>query len=77
MPITDIPDKLTFSAAVEKYAFSEECSHIDAVLHLCSDMNLDPKDVAQLITPMLKSKIEAEAMKRHLLPQTNTLSSFL
>jgi hypothetical protein len=50
---------------------------MEAVLHYCEEKQIDPLDIGKLISPVIKSKIEAEAMTRNLLPKSNSLDSFM
>jgi len=43
-------------------------------LDLCDKMNIDHYDVHKYVNPVVKGKIEAEAMKLNLLPKTAELS---
>ena len=40
---------------------------MDAVLQICEERDLDPIDVGNLIGPVLKEKIEAEAIDLNLI----------
>lgn len=62
-----------FSENAESISRKKKMSYIDAVLHVCEEQNIDPYDIKNLISPSLKSKIEAEAMNLRLIKkQTNT-----
>ena len=39
------------------------------------DLNLDPEDVKKFVSPIIKNKVEAEAMNLNFLPKQNTLDS--
>ena len=41
--------------------------YMDAVLKICEERDLDPIDVGNLIGPVLKEKIEAEAIDLNLI----------
>lgn len=51
--------------------------YMEAVLHLCEDNDIEPEDVKKFISPIIRDKIEAEAMQLNFLPKTNTLDSAL
>jgi hypothetical protein len=55
----------------------EKMTYMEAVLHYCEEKQIDPLDIGKLISPVIKSKIEAEAMTRNLLPKSNSLDSFM
>ena len=49
--------------------------YMDAVLHLCEKNDLEPEDMKKFVSPIIKDKIEAEAMALNFLPKQNTLDS--
>lgn len=65
--------KSKFSKLVERTVISYNMSHIDAVVHLCEENDIDLETCKKFIDTTLRSKIEAEAMSLNLLPKTNTL----
>lgn len=48
---------------------------MDAVLHLCEKNDIDPQDVSKFISPIIKNKLEAEAMNLNFLPKINSIDS--
>jgi len=46
---------------------------MDAVIEVCQSNEVDVEDVRKFITPIIKDKIQAEAMTLNLLPRQNTL----
>jgi hypothetical protein len=59
--------KKRFSKMVEDYVRDyPDSSYMDAVLHLCEERVIDPMDVGKLISPVIREKIEAEAMGANL-----------
>jgi hypothetical protein len=48
---------------------------MDTILHLCEKNEIDPEDVRKFISPIIKEKLEAEAMALNFLPKTNSLDS--
>jgi len=66
-------NKSKFSKLVEKQVFDKKLDYIDAVVEACSATNIDPEDVKKFISPVIKEKIEAEAMRLNYLPRQNTL----
>ena len=46
---------------------------MDAVIHLCGEYEVELDEVKKFISPIIKNKIEAEAMRLHFLPQSNCL----
>lgn len=75
--LDDILTKAIVTQLVENLVHTEKMSYMEAVLHICNDRLIDPLDIGKLIGPTIKTKIEAEAMMRNLLPKSNSLSSFI
>ena len=66
-------NKSKFSKIVEKQVVDKKLGYIDAVVEACNVTNIDPEDVKKFISPVIKEKIEAEAMALNYLPRQNTL----
>jgi hypothetical protein len=58
---------------VEKTVKNHRSSYMDAVIHICSDIEVDLEDVRKFISPTIKDKLEAEAMVLNYLPRQNML----
>lgn len=59
--------KKRFSKLIENYiAQHPDSTYMEAVVNICEDRSLDPLDVGKLISPAIKDKIEAEAIKHNL-----------
>lgn len=67
----------TFTEAIYNLVKHEEMSYIDSVVHLCDDNGIEYTDILHLITPPIRSKIEAEGQERSILPKTNNVSAFM
>ena len=48
---------------------------MDAILLLCKQNDIEPEDVKKFISPIIKGKVEAEAMSLNFLPKSNELDS--
>jgi len=46
---------------------------MDAVIHLCEKHEVELEEVKKFISPIIKNKIEAEAMRLNFLPRQNSL----
>ncbi len=78
--MTLLPNLLTSATLthlIESLVKKEKMTYIEAVIHVCDERGIDPADIARLITPPIKAKLESEGMAANLLPKTNTLDSFL
>jgi len=67
--------KSKFTQLVEKTVGELKISYLDAVLHLCEKNDLEPEDMKKFVSPIIRDKIEAEAMALNFLPKQNTLDS--
>jgi len=46
---------------------------MDAVIHLCEESEVELEEVRKFISPVIKNKLEAEAMNLNFLPRGNQL----
>ena len=67
--------KSKFTKLVEQTVSELGINYMDAILHLCEKNNIDPEDVKKFVSPIIRSKVEAEAMNLNFLPKQNTLDS--
>jgi len=65
--------KKKFAKLVEDKVLSHKLGYIDAVIEVCNDRGLDPADVGNLISPIIKEKIEAEAVGLNMIKGGNQL----
>ena len=65
--------KTKFGKLVDEIVMKDKLSYMDAVLHLCERFDIDPLDSKKFLSPVIKNKIEAEAMALNFLPKQNTL----
>ena len=66
-------NKSKFTEIVEENVIEKQLSYMDAVLYICEMNSIDLEDVKKFISPIIKGKIEAEAMALNFLPKQNTL----
>ena len=60
---TPIITKKRFSTMVEEMVKKLSVPYIDAVLIVCEQRELPPEDIKRLLSPIIISKIEAEALE--------------
>jgi len=60
---TPIITKKRFSTMVEEKVKELTVPYIDAVLIVCEERELPPEDIKRLLSPIIISKIEAEALE--------------
>jgi len=65
--------KTKFTQLVEETVKSHKSSYMDAIIFVCDDVDVDLEDVRKFISPTIKDKLEAEAMRLNFLPQSNSL----
>lgn len=65
--------KLKFAKMIENSVVTQKLSYMDAVIHLCDENSVELEEVKKFISPVIKQKIEAEAMRLNFLPRGNTL----
>ena len=65
--------KTKFTKLVEETVKDHRSSYMDAIIHICDNIDVDLEDVKKFISPVIKDKIEAEAMRVNFLPRQNTL----
>ena len=69
----DFLSKSKFSKMIEDAVVKKKLSYMDAILDICEKNNIEPEDVRKFVSPIIKDKLEAEAMSLNLLPKTNSL----
>ena len=70
-------NKNKFTKLIETTVVDLKLSYMDAILHLCEKNDIDPEDVKKFVSPIIKGKLEAEAMSLNFLPKTNSIDSAL
>jgi len=75
--MSDFLNKSKFTQLIEKTVVELKISYMDAILYLCDKNDIDPADVNKFISPIIKGKLEAEAMNLNFLPKTNSIDSAL
>ena len=69
--------KSKFTKLVEKTVTDLKITYTDAILYLCDKNDLEPEAMKKFVSPIIKDKMEAEAMQLNFLPKQNTLDSAL
>jgi len=69
--------KSKFAKLVESTVSELKIPYMEAVLYLCEKNDIEPEDVKKFISPIIKDKVEAEAMNLNYLPKTASLDSAL
>ena len=69
--------KSKFTKLIENTVADMKISYMDAILHVCNKNDIEPEDVRKFISPVIKDKLEAEAMDLNFLPKKNSIDSSL
>lgn len=59
--------KKRFGMMVEEVVRDLSLSYMDAILYLCEKYNIDPEDTKKYISPVIKDKLEADAIRLNFL----------
>jgi UDP-glucose 6-dehydrogenase len=65
--------KARFAKLIEDTVLSHKSSYIDAIIHVCETYDVEIEEIRKFISPVIKDKVEAEAMKLNFLPRSNAL----
>lgn len=65
--------KNEFAKLIESTVKAHQSSYMDAIIYLCDKYEVEIEEVRKFISPIIKNKLEAEAMKLNFLPRQNTL----
>ena len=65
--IMEVLTKKRFAKLVEEKIKEKPMPYIDAVVDVCQDRELDTADIGNLISPILKEKIKAEAVSLNMM----------
>jgi len=68
-------NKSRFTKLIESAVTDLKISYMDAILHVCEKNNIEPEDVSKFISPIIKGKVEAEAMNLNFLPKLSSFDS--
>lgn len=70
-------NKSKFSKLIESEVVDKSIGYMEAILLVCSKNDIEPEDVKKFISPVIKDKLEAEAMDLNFLPKINSIDSAL
>lgn len=56
-------NKKRFQGMVEDTVKYKRVNYLDAILILCEENQIDPEDVKKYISPIIKDKLEADALR--------------
>ena len=67
--------KSKFTKLIERTVSDLSIPYMEAILQVCDKNGIEPEDVKKFVSPVIKNKVEAEAMNLNFLPKQNTLDS--
>ena len=62
-----------FTKLIEGAVAEKKIPYMDAVIHVCEKNQIEVEDIKRFISPVIKDKIEAEAMNLNFLPKKNSI----
>jgi len=73
MTNTPFMTKKKFSEMIETIVRTKKMSYMDAIIYLCEENKIEIEDSRKYINPIIKGKLEGEAMELNFIPKRNTL----
>jgi len=70
-------NKAKFSKMIENTVVEKSIGYMEAILLVCEKNDIEPEDVKKFVSPIIRDKLEAEAMALNFLPKTNSIDSSL
>ena len=70
-------NRAKFTKLIEESVIQNKISYMESILDICDKNDIDPEDVKKFVSPIIKNKLEAEAMSLNFLPKENSLDSSL
>ena len=67
--------KSKFTKLIENTVADMKIPYMDAILHVCNKNDIEPEDVRKFISPVIRDKLEAEAMDLNFLPKKTSIDS--
>ena len=69
--------KTKFAKLIESTVNDLKIPYMEAIIHVCEKNDIDPEDVKKFISPIIRDKLEAEAMDLNFLPKKTSIDSSL
>ena len=69
--------KSKFTKLIEKTLEDLKIPYMDAIIKVCETNDIEIEDIRKFISPVIKDKLEAEAMDLNFLPKKNSIDSSL
>jgi cell division ATPase FtsA len=65
--------KAKFTKLIQTTVLEKRLTYIDAVVDICEENKIEIEDISKFLSPVVKEKIEVEAMNLNYLPKESTL----
>jgi hypothetical protein len=65
--------KSKFTKLIENVVAESKMPYIDAIIKVCETNDIELEDIRKFISPVIKDKLEAEAMDLNYLPKKNAI----
>ena len=69
--------KSKFTKLIENVVAELRIPYMDAIIKVCETNEIELEDIKKFISPVIKNKLEAEAMELKYLPRKNAIDSSL
>jgi|TARA_B110000444_G_C18777106_1_gene565522 hypothetical protein len=69
--------KSKFTKLIENVVAELRIPYMDAIIKVCETNEIELEDIKKFISPVIKNKLEAEAMELNYLPRKNAIDSSL
>tara|TARA_X000000950_G_scaffold165161_1_gene201863 strand:+ start:144 stop:386 length:243 start_codon:yes stop_codon:yes gene_type:complete len=69
--------KSKFTKLIEKTVADLRIPYMDAIIKVCETNDIEIEDIRKFVSPVIKDKLEAEAMDLNFLPKKNSIDSSL
>jgi hypothetical protein len=66
-------DPVTFNKHIEDYVFKKKLSYVEAVLESCTDFNVEPDSISNILSAPIKERLEVEGQELNIIPRKNKL----
>ena len=67
--------KSKFTKLIESTVVDLKIPYMDSILKVCETNDIEIEDIRKFISPVIKDKLEAEAMELNFLPKKNAIDS--
>ena len=65
--------KAKFTKLIQTTVLEKRLTYIDAIVDICEENKIEIEDISKFLSPVVKEKIEVEAMNLNYLPKESTL----